>query len=61
MVAAAPAIPFPFRTVTRTCRRPRIGVVGAFGFAGAVTCLLAANLVYEFISLIALQRRASAA
>jgi len=28
---------------------------------GGVTCLLAANLVYEFISLIALQRRASSA
>jgi len=28
---------------------------------GGVTCLLAANLVYEFISLIALQRRAASA
>ena len=42
VAAAAPAIPLPFRMVTRTTRRARIGVVGAFGFAGAAACLMAA-------------------
>jgi agmatinase len=34
-----------------------VEVMPPYDSAGAVTCLLAANLVYEFISLIALQRR----
>jgi agmatinase len=34
-----------------------VEVMPPYDSAGGVTCLLAANLVYEFISLIALQRR----
>ncbi len=34
-----------------------VEVMPAYDSEGGVTCMLAANLIYEFISLIALQRR----